>query len=117
MLTELVVFGALLFLKYALYAFMAICVIGVVRGAVKWRAFEDRPRFLRFVAQEMRHALMVRRRLRWTSVLVVISALGFVMGLWPGWMVTVVVALASWAIWGTLAGWMTSRGEKRPVST
>ena len=117
MLTEFVVIGALLLLKHWFPVFWVICAIGLVHSVIKWRAMEDRSPFLRAIAQGLRDALAVRSRLMWVSRVMVISALGFVSGLWPGWVVTVVVALAVWAMWSTSARWFPTGGRQRPIST
>ena len=111
MVVELAVWFSLLFLKYWPYAFAATCAISCVRSVARWHNLEERPSLARHVASDLSHALSVHRKLFWASAIVVASGYGFVAGLWPAWMVTIVVALAMWATWGTLVN--AARSQER----
>ena len=117
MVVELAVWISVLFLKYWVYAFVAICAVCFARSVIRWRTSEERPSLVRFVALDLSHALSVHRRLFWASTLVVASGCGFVAGLWPAWMVTVVVAFAGWATWGTLIDTVRSRERQASLTT
>ena len=104
MIFELALWASVLILRYMVPVFLVICATVLARGLNRWRVMEDCPPLIRYLGRELREAVAVHRTLFWASLLVFLSAVGFVTGRWPMWVFMVVTVLAAVATRSSFRG-------------
>lgn len=113
MLTEMVLFLAILLLQNKVEAFVLTCLAFVLMGIARRFSLKEELPFMKAVSRDFGRARAVFSRAHLASVVVFASGYLFVAGVLDLWVLPVVTSLAVWGVW---KAWSATRSTQQSDS-